>query len=576
MLKRYTFLIGFLLCFCAINVVAQNPLKQINIISLTVKNKLPADINSWGSIPAGLMLVAQKVPQTNVQGIKLVVQIKQAGSRICGTSVDASQQIDINNVRNFTANELIGYLSQCPNLRPGTYTMCVQFFNIDRYPISEERCKEFMVEDQVQIQQSYTAPQNLAPANQKKFATLEQSAPITFRWTPLVPKPRDPVVYRLRVWQLMQGQSGSQAMKSNDPVIEKDVTGITQAIIANLYTGPCKPPYLCDFVWNVQALDKEGKPLGSRNGMSELSSWSWGVAQTGTLKLLAPENKSLLTPDENAPINFRWTPLVPKPQEPVTYRLKVWQLMQGQNSTQAMRTNKPIVTKDIADITEATIGNIYTGPCKPPYLCDYVWSVQALDKEGKSISEEAVSSWSFGVTESGTLKLLSPGDKSVLTGKENAPINFRWTPLVPKPQEPVTYRLKVWQLMQGQNSTQAMRTNKPIVTKDVADITESSIANIYTGPCKPPYLCDYVWSVQVLDKEEKPISEEAVSSWSFGATQSGATKIMNEENPVQPANQKLRKAAAVDIQAAKVKDTTVPVKNQKLRKAAAVDIQAAK
>jgi hypothetical protein len=36
------------------------------------------------------------------------------------------------------------------------------------------------------------------------------------------------------------------------------------------------------------------------------------------------------------------------------------------------------------------------------------------------------------------------------------------------------YRLKVWQLMQGQNAETAMRTNKPIVTKDVADITEPS------------------------------------------------------------------------------------------------------
>lgn len=84
------------------------------------------------------------------------------------------------------------------------------------------------------------------------------------------------------------------------------------------------------------------------------------------------------TLDKAEPVTFRWTPLVPKPQEPVTYRLKVWQLMQGQSGAQAMKTNKPIVTKDVADITEATVSGIYTGPCKPPYLCDYVWSVEAL------------------------------------------------------------------------------------------------------------------------------------------------------------------------------------------------------
>lgn len=79
-------------------------------------------------------------------------------------------------------------------------------------------------------------------------------------------------------------------------------------------------------------------------------------------------------------VTFKWTPIVPKPKESVTYRLKVWQLMQGQNGTQAMRSNQPIVTKDVDNITEATISNIYTGPCKPPYLCEFIWSVEAVSK----------------------------------------------------------------------------------------------------------------------------------------------------------------------------------------------------
>jgi hypothetical protein len=42
-----------------------------------------------------------------------------------------------------------------------------------------------------------------------------------------------------------------------------------------------------------------------------------------------------------------------------------------------MKTNNPIVTKDVMDITEASVSGIYTGPCKPPYLCDFVWNVEA-------------------------------------------------------------------------------------------------------------------------------------------------------------------------------------------------------
>ena len=95
------------------------------------------------------------------------------------------------------------------------------------------------------------------------------------------------------------------------------------------------------------------------------------------------------TLDKAEPVTFRWTPLVPKPKEPVMYRIKVWQLMQGQNSTEAMRTNKPIVTKDVADITEATVSGIYTGPCKPPYLCEYVWAVETLSKDTPSAQTSA-------------------------------------------------------------------------------------------------------------------------------------------------------------------------------------------
>jgi hypothetical protein len=106
-----------------------------------------------------------------------------------------------------------------------------------------------------------------------------------------------------------------------------------------------------------------------------------------TVKLTAPATGKAFTADEaKKAIAFRWTPIVPKPQT-VTYRLKVWQLMQGQNGSQAMRTNKPIVEKEMMR-TEAAIMDIYTGPCKPPYLCNYIWTVEAIDADGKPISEK--------------------------------------------------------------------------------------------------------------------------------------------------------------------------------------------
>jgi hypothetical protein len=225
---------------------------------------------------------------------------------------------------------------------------------------------------------------------------------ITLRWTPLVPKPKEPVTYRLRVWQLMQGQNGTQAMRSNKPIVEKSVIDVTETTVQGILTGPCKPPYLCDFIWNAQAISSDGKLMSSGN---DGQTGSFSVAQPdndgGAITKVQDHNSSrsnksavldsrydgsiINESDAKSVITLRWTPLVPKPKEPVTYRLRVWQLMQGQNGTQAMRSNKPVVEKSVTDVTETSIQGILTGPCKPPYLCDFIWSAQAISG-GKLIS----------------------------------------------------------------------------------------------------------------------------------------------------------------------------------------------
>lgn len=124
----------------------------------------------------------------------------------------------------------------------------------------------------VNTNSNYSGGINLiSPANGKLFNNSEGSKPVLFRWSAIMPKPKEPVTYRLRVWQLMQGQNATEAMRSNQPVVSKDVANITQAAISNLYTGPCKPPYLCDYIWNVQVKNREG--VGENNVTSEPSSF---------------------------------------------------------------------------------------------------------------------------------------------------------------------------------------------------------------------------------------------------------------------------------------------------------------
>jgi hypothetical protein len=506
-----------LFTLCLISASAFSQIQQIKIVSFTVKNQLPAVIDNWNSTPAALLLVAQIPPNVRVNGIRLIIQIRANGAIVCSNNSAGGLQVDNFTTRTFNTNELTGSLVGCHDLKDGSYSICAQFYNIDRVAISNEVCKEFTVETPKEV--DYAPPALITPDNGKIYTEAELSRPVTFRWTPLVPKPREPVTYRLRVWQLMEGQNGTQAMRSNQPIITKDVENITQTVVNGILTGPCKPPYLCDFIWQVQAVNKDGKAMGRNEGKSEPYTFKVGENQGTTCsppRLTAPaDRRSFTTTEASGSVSFSWGPVVPKSQEPVTYRLRVWQLMQGQNGTAPLRSSQPVVTKDVTNVTEASVAGLYTGPCKPPYLCDFEWEVQALNREGKPVcatNEGRSEVFTFkigdvatpGTTECSPPKLSAPDNgKKFKAAEMSGPVLFRWTPLVSQPQQPVTYRLRVWQLMQGQNASQAMR-NKPAVEKDVTDLTETSVAGLYTGPCKPPYLCDFVWEVQALTREGKP------------------------------------------------------------------------
>ncbi|MBL0153928.1 MAG: hypothetical protein IPP93_10690 [Chitinophagaceae bacterium] len=496
--------------------LAQTPqINQINIPSFTVKNILPGNIDNWLTTPGALLMTAQKVPGSRVLEPRMVIQIRSNGALICGNSPANPRPVDPFDVRTFNTADLVGMLGNCHELKEGSYTICVQFYNIDKIAISREVCKDFTVEAPVT---DYSPPVLISPGNEKTFSVDELQRPVTFRWTPLVPKPKEPVTYRLKVWQLMQGQNSTTAMRSNQPIVTKDVDNINQVVVNGVITGPCRPPYLCEFIWSVQALSRNGKPLGNNNGLSEPYTFkATENNQPGDCQppaLMSPANsKSFSLAEAQRSITFRWTPLVPKPRDPVTYRLKVWQLMQGQNGTQAMRSNQPIVTKDVDNISEVTVSGIYTGPCRPPYLCEFIWQVQAIYRDGNpaGCKEGFSEPFSFKVESGGTNGDCQPpalsapaNNKNFTTAEAQQSITFRWTPLVPKPRDPVTYRLKVWQLMQGQNGTQAMRSNQPIVTKDVDNISEATVSGIYTGPCRPPYLCEFIWQVQAIYRDGNP------------------------------------------------------------------------
>ncbi|NNV55067.1 hypothetical protein [Limnovirga soli] len=242
---------------------------EISITNFTVKNELPPSIGEWGNTPGALLLVAQN----NTWGdrpVKLLIALRKGDSKICGIADGIA--LDYFKTGSFQTKDMLAALGNCEALTPGDYTLCASFRgmsdNRQWVDISAEICKPFTVGGGSSDNQKYTGPSIIAPANNKVIAEKEANAPITFRWTPVVPKPKEPVTYRLKVWQLMQGQTGAQAMKVNQTIVEKNVENLTQT---NITSGlfPCSPN--CRFVWAVQATNSESKPFGENNGMSDIA-----------------------------------------------------------------------------------------------------------------------------------------------------------------------------------------------------------------------------------------------------------------------------------------------------------------
>lgn len=272
----------FLFMVVALQIFGQT--YPISGISVTLPANPDPNTSKWGSGTVPFLISATARQGTDgvnklVIESKILVTIKKSGAVACGsynsTSAPPSNFNAVTKV--WSGTNAVSLLGKECTLAPGDYELCVQFFGNRQgavTPFSEEKCKPFTI--QAAEQQSYQGPQGITPANGAIISEKDSKMPITFRWTPVVPKPKDPLNYKLTVWQLMQGQNGPQAQKANQPLITKDLVNINQYVISNLITGPCKPPYLCDFVWNVQAMNREGKAIGGNNGTSELFGFSIG------------------------------------------------------------------------------------------------------------------------------------------------------------------------------------------------------------------------------------------------------------------------------------------------------------
>ncbi|MFI5137651.1 MAG: hypothetical protein ACHQIM_07475, partial [Sphingobacteriales bacterium] len=288
--------LAILLVMVSVQVFAQN--NVISAINITLPANPDANTANWGTGKSLFMISATAQSATGridpaVEESKLLVLIKRGGNTVCGAYAGSTAPAaDFNTMTKvWSGTNAVSFLGKDCTLAPGDYEVSVQFFGYSNgkyIPLSDEKTKPFTIKGN--DQEAYQPPQAISPADGTAFSETDIKKPITFRWTPVIPKRQDPVTYRLSVWQLMVGQTGAQAMKANTPIITKDVDNITQVVITNIVDGPCRPPLMCAFIWNIQALDREGKPIGGNNGTSGALQFSAGSCDVQlTLKLQSVE-----------------------------------------------------------------------------------------------------------------------------------------------------------------------------------------------------------------------------------------------------------------------------------------------
>ena len=364
-------------------------------ITINMPANPPANTAAWANAVPPVLITAKGATsqggQVNgtVQESRILVSIKRDGSKVCGlyTKSNAPSANFNTVVKSWSGSQIVALLGQECTLQPGTYELCVQYYGMGAIGSASgllgEACKPFTIADTKDI--SYAPPQNINPTNGQVLKPAGGSLPVTLRWTPIIPKPQTSVTYRLKVWQLMQGQSGTTAMRTNTPIVEREVTDQTQLLKANILGDIEKVADRdAQLVWQVMATTTTPQNKVEQLGNSEPTTFNIvneDKPNTVSIRNLYPENKKVLSEKEaNTPLNFKWTPLVPKPKDNITYRLKVWQLMQGQSGAQAMRTNKPIVTKDVDNVTTYTkqnlLGDIEKIANKEAQL---IWQVEALE-----------------------------------------------------------------------------------------------------------------------------------------------------------------------------------------------------
>jgi hypothetical protein len=249
---------------------------QINS-NLVMAAQPPAQLSEWGNKREVLTLILSA--QGSVVGqFKLKTEIKTMDGTVIGSADLAKTPVFTGNPAGTTilfANDVMPLeymiftdkykksLQRTGKLPADNYTFCVQPVRpVDYVPVGEVKCKNFYLA-------TTQLPILMKPYNEEVLDAKTAQTAITFRWTPVVPTQTSPVNYRIQVFEVLPTQSPVQALRSNQPLLDKEILAATQYIWQPQLSFFSDDNKKMKFIWTIQSLDKTGAPVTQTDGNGE-------------------------------------------------------------------------------------------------------------------------------------------------------------------------------------------------------------------------------------------------------------------------------------------------------------------
>lgn len=357
----------------------------VSSISITLPPQPMPNTGDWSMpfvISAQARLVNGQVPGNLVES-RILVTIKKDGVKFCSGYTPQNAPLSVFNAptKTWSGGTAFALLGNNCFMPPGNYELCVQFYssNAPPMPLSNEVCKSFTIGETNPGGTNYMPPQNIMPFDGKQFSAQEASLPIMFRWTPVMPKPKGDIIYKVKVVEVMPGQSLAQALSGNGPIAEKELTNETQTSFK--LAQRCHDCGMGFIVEAVSAYKIPGGPAPKNYGKSDPTRFSFAGEEKGQQfsppqNILPVDGKVFSAAEAEKPIMFRWTPVVPKPKEDVIYKMRIYEVPKGRSKSEAIKSGSPVEMVEVKNLTQVPLK--LSKRCNN---CEYVWNVEAVGVE---------------------------------------------------------------------------------------------------------------------------------------------------------------------------------------------------